>query len=368
MKKLIALLLVLALGIGLVACGGTTPPPATEPAGTQPAGTEPAPTEPAAKKTIYVLTPSPDHGWTGAIGVAAQEKVEALNAEGKYEVIMQTFATADDQTKLIEDIIAKEHAEGTVGVAMLPAGNDVEAAIQQLIDAKIPYTAADRIIPAVAPAAVSNVKYDNIEIGAAAAAYLVANGMKPGDNVAVIEGDGSSADTDRTKGFNEYLLGNVEYAGAKIETPWENLDSVAYSGPTGWNPANAQAWFESYGKIAETKFIASWDDGLSCGIFDALEGSSIDDATKAKFLEAKPFITGCGGSQAMYDIIAGTSTAYTCTASFGGVMSVTYPPAMIQVTIQALVDYFDGAEVLQDNTQSAEQVTKDNVANYKGFE
>ena len=120
-------------------------------------------------------------------------------------------------------------------------------------------------------------------------------------------------------------------------------------------------------KNADTKYIASWDDGLSCGIFDALEGTSIDEATKATFLAGKPFITGCGGAQAMYDIIAGTSTAYTCTASFGGVMSVTYPPAMIQVTIQAMVDYFDGKDVLQDNTQSAEQVTKDNVANYKGF-
>ena len=345
-------------------------PPATEPKGTEPAGTEAPPaTEPAeVKKTIYVLAPSPDHGWTGAIGVAAQEKVEALNAEGKYEVIMQTFATADDQTKLIEDIIAKEHAEGTVGVAMLPAGNDVEAAIQQLIDAKIPYTAADRIIPAVAPAAVSNVKYDNIEIGAAAAAYLVANGMKPGDNVAVIEGDGSSADTDRTKGFNEYLLGNVEYAGAKIETPWENLDSVAYSGPTGWNPANAQAWFESYGKIAETKFIASWDDGLSCGVFEALAGSAIDADTKAAFLGNAPFITGCGGSQTFYNTIAGDYSTYPVAESFGGIMSVTYPPAMIQVTIQAMVDHFDGKTVAQDNTQSAECVDKNNVANYKGFE
>ena len=367
MKKLIALLLALVMVIGLVACGGT--PDATDPA-PAPEGGDPAPAPDAAKKTIYVLTPSPDHGWTGAIGVAAEEKVAALNAEGKYEVIMQTFATADDQTKLIEDIIAKEHEEGTVGVAMLPAGNDVEGAIQQLIDANIPYTAADRIIPGVAASAVSNVKYDNIEIGAAAAAWLVANGMKPGDKAYVVEGDGSSADTDRTKGFNDYLLGNVEYAGAKIETPWANLDSVSYSGPTGWNPANAQTQFENYmsdAKNADTKYIASWDDGLSCGVFDALEGTSIDDATKAKFLEGKPFITGCGGAQAMYDIIAGTSTAYTCTASFGGVMSVTYPPAMIQVTIQAMVDYFDGKDVLQDNTQSAEQVTKDNVANYKGF-
>ena len=353
MKKLIALLLALVMVIGLVACGAKKDAAAD------------------GKKTIYVLTPSPDHGWTGAIGVAAEEKVAELKAEGKYEVIMQTFATADDQIKLIEDIIAKEHAEGTVGVAMLPAGNDVESAIQQLIDAKIPYTAADRIIPAVADKAVSNVKYDNIEIGAAAAAWLVANGMKEGDMAIVIEGDGSSADTDRTQGFNDYLLGKVEYNGAKIAEPWNELNSVKYSGPTGWNPANAQTWFESYmggTNAAETKYIASWDDGLTCGLFSALEGSNIDEAVKTQFLAGKPFITGCGGAQALYDVIGGTFTEYPAAESFGGVMSVTYPPAMIQVTIQAMVDYFDGKTVLQDNTQSAEQVHKDNVANYKGFE
>ena len=71
MKKLIALLLALVLVLGMVACGAKTP----------------------AKKTIYVLVPNPDHGWTGAIGVAAKEKVDALNAEGKYNVVMQTFAT-----------------------------------------------------------------------------------------------------------------------------------------------------------------------------------------------------------------------------------------------------------------------------------
>ena len=377
MKKIIALLLALALVIGLVACGKTpvdTPdtPNTDKPVEDKP--TEPAGNDdpaPAAKKTIYVLVPNPDHGWTGAIGVAAQEKTEALNAEGKYNVVMQTFATADDQIKQIEDIIANNPGDGSIAVAMLPAGNDVENAIQQLVDAGIPYTAADRIIPSVAPSAVSNVKYDNVEIGAAAASYLVKNGLKEGDKVAVIEGDGSSADTDRTDGFNKYLLGEVEYAGSKIATPWTSLDSVSYSGATGWNPANAQAWFETYlsnADNADTKYIASWDDGLSCGVFEALAGSAIDASTKEKFLAGKPFITGCGGAQVVYDTIAGNYATYPVAEQFGGFMSVTYPPAMIQVTIQAMVDYFDGAEVLQDNTQSAECVDASNVANYKGFE
>ena len=376
MKKLIALLLALVMVIGLVACGAEKAPVEEAPVEEAPveeAPVEEAPVEeaPEAQKTIYVLVPNPDHGWTGAIGVAAQEKVDALNAEGKYNVVMQTFATADDQIKQIEDIVANNPGDGSIGVAMLPAGNDVENAIQQLVDAGIPYTAADRIIPSVAPSAVSNVKYDNVEIGAAAASYLVANGLKEGDKVAVIEGDGSSADTDRTDGFNKYLLGEVEYNGAKIETPWTSLDSVSYSGATGWNPANAQAWFETYLSNADnaaTKYIASWDDGLSCGVFEALAGSAIDASIKDAFLANAPYITGCGGSQTFYNTIAGDYSVYPVAESFGGIMSVTYPPAMIQVTIQAMVDYFDGAEVAQDNTQSAECVDATNVANYKGFE
>ena len=373
MKKLIALVLALVMAFALIACESA--PAATQPAATQPGATEPAATQPAGsdavKKTIYVLVPNPDHGWTGAIGVAAKEKTEALNAEGKYNVVMQTFATADDQIKQIEDIIANDPKDGSIAVAMLPAGNDVENAIQQLVDAKIPYTAADRIIPSVAPSAVSNVKYDNVEIGAAAASYLVKNGLKEGDKVAVIEGDGSSADTDRTDGFNKYLLGEVDYMGEKIATPWTSLASVSYSGATGWNPANAQAWFETYmsnAANADTKYIASWDDGLSCGVFEALAGSAIDADTKAAFLAGKPFMTGCGGSQTLYDTIGGDYSTYPVAEQFGGVMSVTYPPAMIQVTIQAMVDHFDGKDVLQDNTQSAECVDATNVANYKGFE
>ncbi len=375
MKKVIALLLAVMMVAALCACGQSAAPAASAPA----ASTDSAPaasiaSEPAAaKKTIYVLAPNPDHGWTGAIGVFAKAKVDELNAEGKYNVVMQSFATADDQIKQIEDIVANYKGDGSVGVAMLPAGGDVENAIRQLADAGIPYTAADRIIPSVKDTAVSNIKYDNVEIGAAAAAYLVANGMVEGDKAVVIEGDGSSADTERTDGFNGYLKGEVEYNGKKIEKPWSSLATVSYSGSTGWNPANSQAYFETYlsnPANADTKYIASWDSGLTMGVWAALEGSAIDQTTKDAFLANHPFITGCGGPKAMYVILAGDFSAYPVAEQFGGIMDVTYPPAMIQDTVQALVDYFDGKDVPQENTQSAQCVTTENVADFmdKGFE
>lgn len=385
MKKILAIALALVMVCGLAACAAPAAAPATTEAAKEeaapaaeaaPAKEEAAPAAEAAadvQKTIYVLAPNPDHGWTGAIGVFAQNKVDEINADGTYKAVLQTFATADDQIKQIEDIIANNPGDGSIGVAMLPAGNDLENAIQQLADAGIPYTAADRIIPSVAGTAVSNIKYDNVEIGAAAASYLVENGMKEGDKVIAIEGDGSSADTDRTDGFNKYLLGEVEYNGKKIDTPWTSLDSVTYSGATGWNPANSQAFFETYmsnAANADTKYIAAWDSGLALAVCDALNGSAIDDSTKEAFLANGPYLTGCGGPKSIYLVISGDYSAYPSAEKFAGIMDVTYPPAMIQDTIQALIDYFDGKDVPQDNVQSAQCVTKDNVADFmdKGFE
>ncbi len=389
MKKILAIVVAAAMVLSLAACAAqpqAAAAPAEEKAAEAQAPAEEKEEAPEAvaavteektadgvKKTIYVLAPNPDHGWTGAIGVFAQQKVDELNGEGNYNVQLQTFATADDQIKQIEDIIANDPGDGSVGVAMLPAGEPLENAIQQLADAGIPYTAADRIIASVKDTAVSNIKYDNVEIGAAAASYLTDNGLKEGDKIVVIEGDGSSADTDRTDGFNKFLKGEVEYNGKKIAAPWTSLDSVSYSGSTGWNPANAQAYFETYMSNpdnADTKYIAAWDSGLAMGVWDALAGSAIDEATKEAFLANAPYITGCGGPKAIYNVIAGDYSAYPVAEKFAGIMDVTYPPAMIQDTIQALVDYFDGKDVPQENTQSAQCVTKDNVADFmdKGFE
>ena len=121
---------------------------------------------------------------------------------------------------------------------------------------------------------------------------------------------------------------------------------------------------------ADTKYIAAWDSGLALAVCDALAGSAIDDATKEAFLANGPFLTGCGGPKSIYAVIAGDYTNYPVAEKFGGIMDVTYPPAMIQDTIQALVDYFDGKDVPQENTQSAQCVTADNVAEFmdKGFE
>ena len=97
MKKIIALILALVMVLALVACGTTTETTET---------TEPTTETTEGIKTLYVLTPNPDHGWTGAVGVAAQEKVEEINAAGVVKAELLASASADEQIKQIEDIVA----------------------------------------------------------------------------------------------------------------------------------------------------------------------------------------------------------------------------------------------------------------------
>ena len=51
----------------------------------------------------------------------------------------------------------------------------------------------------------------------------------------------------------------------------------------------------------------------------------------------------------------------------GGLVSVTYSPAMIQTAIQDMVDYLDGKEVTQDHVIACENVTAENVEEYPSF-
>lgn len=379
MKKLIAMLLVLAMAASLVACSSSSDSSSAASDESSAATEESTTAEESADSTasadathIYVLTASEDHGWTGSVATFAKEKAEEVNAEGKYTAEVITSADAAEQIKNIEDILAKN--EKNIAFAIQPIDDTVQSAIQQIVDAGIPYTAFDRIIDAVSDSAVANVKGDNSGIGTAAAAYFVSLGMKPGDKVLVLEGDTSSVTTLRDQGFVDYLLGNAEFEGATIADAdkWtqEDIDSaVEYSGAMNWSRSATKDYFETFlgdSSNADVKWIYAQDDELSMGVFEALAGGGIDDTTKDTFLANAPAITGCGGLGEMYDVIRGDEYA-DLTASFSGVCSVTYSPSMIQTTVQDLIDYLDGKEVAQDHVIACENVVADNVDNYMSF-
>ena len=164
---------------------------------------------------------------------AVQEAAEAV--EEAAEAVTETAAAGThiyEQIQNIEDIVSKN--EESIAVVIQPIDDTVESAIQQLVDAGIPYVAFDRIIEGVSSSAVSNVKGDNEGIGAACAAFYVALGMKPGDKVYVYEGDTSSVTTLRDGGFTKYLTGELEYDGKLIDDAdkWTeaDLENITYDG------------------------------------------------------------------------------------------------------------------------------------------
>lgn len=320
---------------------------------------------------IYVLTASEDHGWTGSVATFAKEKVEEINGEGTYTAEVITSASASDQITQIEDILAG--STDNIGVVVQPLDDTVQSAIQQIVDAEVPYVAFDRIIEAVAGTAVSNVKGDNTGIGAGAAAYFVSLGLKPGDAVYVYEGDTSSVTSLRNAGFTDYLTGKIEFENAKIaeEDMWteDDLASITYSGAMNWSRSDTKTSFESLmgdESNADIKWFYAEDDELAMGILEALNGGGIDDSTKEKFLANQPVITGCGGLDEYYEVLRGNSyqdIAEKC----GGLESVTYSPAMIQTAIEDMVAYLNGEEVEQDHVIPCENVTSENVDNYPSF-
>ncbi len=320
---------------------------------------------------IYVLTNTEDHGWTGSVATFAKEKIQEVNDAGTYSAELITAAAASDQITQIEDILAGDTSN--IAFVIQPLDDTSQSAIQAIADAGVPYVAFDRIIDAVSSTAVSNVKGDNEGIGAAAGAYFVSLGLKPGDAVYVYEGDTSSVTTLRDQGFTEYLTGELEYEGEKIadDLKWseDDLKNITYSGAMNWSRSDTKTSFESLmgdKSNADIKWFYAEDDELAMGILEALNGGGIDEDTKAQFLANKPVITGCGGLDELYAVLRGES--YQDLASqLGGLCSVTYSPIMIQTAIQDMVDYLDGKEVTQDHVIACENVTADNVADYKGF-
>ena len=173
-KKIFAGLLAAVMTLSLTACGNNSSG-STEPgqddnsAGSSETEQGTGSNEDASGEDahIYVLTASEDHGWTGSVATFAKEKAEEINKDGKYTAEVITSASASEQITKIEDIVAG--GEENIAVVIQPMDDTVQSAVQQIIDAGIPYVAFDRIIDAVSSQAVSNVKGDNEGIGAGAA-------------------------------------------------------------------------------------------------------------------------------------------------------------------------------------------------------
>ena len=313
---------------------------------------------------IAILVPNADHGWTGAVLTYAEEKAEAINAEGKYTAKVISSADPANQITQVEDIIDNESAKSIV---ILPQDNTLETTMKKLADSGIPFVMFDRVIDTVAEQAVASVKGDNEGIGAETAKRFIASGMVPGDKILIMPGDNSSVPQMRNDGFFGVLL----------ENGWtqEQVDAIESTAYTGWSRSEGKKLFTEWldsrtvEEIAEYKWIFTHDDEIGMGILEALKSSEIDTAKKEAFLTAGVHLASSSGLNEMYSVIKGIHQKdYSAeVAGLADLFTVTYDPAMIQIACDDMIASLDGGEVTKDHVIPVSVVDATNVNDFRGF-
>ena len=318
----------------------------------------------AAGTDIAILVPNADHGWTGAVLTYAEEKAEAINAEGKYTAKVISSADPANQISQVEDIIENESAKSIV---ILPQDNTLETTMKKLADSGIPFVMFDRVIDTVAEQAVASVKGDNEGIGAETAKRFIAAGMVPGDKILIMPGDNSSVPQMRNDGFFGVLL----------ENGWtqEQVDAIESTAYTGWSRSEGKKLFTEWldsntvEEISACKWIFTHDDEIAMGILEALKSSEIDTAKKEAFLTAGVHLGTSSGLNEIYSVLKGIHQKdYSAeVAGLADLFSVTYDPAMIQIACDDMIASLDGGEVTKDHVIPVSVVDATNVNDFQGF-
>lgn len=394
MKKLIATLLCVLMAVTAFGCAATPAAepaaPATEPAAapTEAPAAEPA-TEPAATTggdTIYVLGPTPDHGWTAQAGAYAERKVEAINAEGKWKATYMSASTGEEQVDQVQTILANGNAAGVVFFAL---EDSAKAGQEALIAEGIPFISFDRIIEGPDKYAILNASGDNWQCGAGIAYWLEQKGMVPGSTLVTLIGDNGTVCTRRQEGFEQYLMGEMEYSDKhtgqtyKVANPWtkEQVDALCadYKQVCNWSADGAYGYLEQ--KLPEiigaakandgNLFIFSQDDEMTFGMLNLIEANALDDATKADLEALNVYISAIGGMAELYAVMDGTSAqAATAATYFDDMMSVYFSPKMMENVIGYMLDYLAGDWSYEVGTGKYEPVwivDANNVSEYEGF-
>lgn len=123
MKKIIALILAMAMALALVACGGDNSTNNDAQDGNTPA---------ANGTTVYVLGPTPDHGWTAQAGAYAQAKCDEITAAGEYKAVYMPASSGEEQVDQVNTIIAN----GDAAIVVMMALDDSAQAGQEALHAE----------------------------------------------------------------------------------------------------------------------------------------------------------------------------------------------------------------------------------------
>lgn len=334
MKKIISLLVVLAMVLSLGACGknegskkdakkvvmvGTDKSVTAEEFGYD--------VKPAKKYTIAVVVKS------AAIPVWESHIIAAKKAGEKLGVEILDYSPSkadnvEEQKRILEDLITT----GVDAVVLAPANTEaVKGPVQDLIDAGIPVVYDNTMGPSDVDY-LSYVGVDNVECGAIIADQM-ADLIGGKGNVLVMEGVPGQATSDlRTKGAVDRLADKYP-------------DIVVETGVTKWQ-------FDEGRKLAED-YITKWGDDLK-GIISVggNQGEGAVEAVKAAGMEGKVFINGFDVQEPQFVAVENGSEAFTVSQ---GVYDQAY------LSVVAAIRALNGEDVPREINCPITIVSKDNL-------
>lgn len=338
------------------------------------------------KGTIYVLGPTPDHGWTAQAGTYAEKKVSDIVAEGKYNAVYFPASSGEEQVDQVQTIIANGDAAGVVFFAL---EDSAKVGQEALIAENIPFISFDRIIEGPDKYAILNASGDNWQCGAGTAYWMQQHGIEPGSTMVTLIGDNGTVCSRRQEGFEQFFKGELEYYDAHVKssyntsTLWtqEQLDDLCadYKVVCNWSSDGAYDYLEQKlpDIVATAKanngklYIFSQDDEMTFGMLNLLDSNALNEDTKKDLENLEVYVSAIGGMQEMYDVMLGVSAQSSVAERyFDDIMSVYFSPKMMINVIGYMEDYLDGNWNYKIGAGKYEDVwivDKNNVSEYEGF-
>ena len=322
---------------------------------------------------IAIVVPSADHGWTNGIMTNAQNYAKDVNANTEYEAVVITADNATTMNQQLEDIAANKNYDAVV---VLPHDNTVQPGVLALANAGIPYIMVDRIIAAAEEQALATVMGNNEMIGELTAQHFYDQGMRLGDKILIMPGDNSSVPEMRNDGFYSKLR-ELGWTDAQLQTV-DKGGTIYQTDFTGWSRQKGQELFTSFVQsqnYQEYKWIFTHDDEIAIGIMNALRTDLA--AQRDSILNGTVHLAASSGLNEIYQIMREehqyaefneyfTKLAKMKDSDTPDLISVTYPPSMINDALDLMMDYLAG-EKIADLVVPVEVISADNVGDMVGF-
>ena len=343
MKKLFAVLMAALMVFTLAGCGSNDAPAAD--------GGE-------SLKTVYIMGPTPDHGWTAQAGTYADQKAKEITDAGQYKGVYMAASSGEEQVDQCNQIVANGDA---AIVVMMPLEDSAAAGQEALYAAGIPFISFDRIIESTEKYAALNTSGDNWAVGAGIAYWLQQNGLKPGDTVVVLYGDNGTVCSRRQEGFEQFLQGTRKYEDQNLgsfETTekWtaEQTAEVfnGYHVVCDWSADKAVDYLDqklteiidAASKNGGNLYIYSMDDEMTFGVLTTLQTKITGTDYEAKAEKLNIYCSAIGGMQELYNVMAGKDAerSAVCDKYFDDIMSMYFSPKMMKDVIDKGLDYCNG--------------------------